>query len=252
MINSKIAVIIPCYNEGPAIGNVVSAIRQALPTSIIYVYDNNSTDDTVMQAKESGAIVRYETYQGKGHVIRRAFANIEADIYVMVDGDGTYDVAVANKMVELLLEEDLDMVVGSRAAQQDSEAYRRGHRFGNKFLTKTIALLFEQHFKDVLSGYRVFSKRFVKSFPVLASGFEIEVMFTVHALQLRMPTQEFETNYFKRMAGTSSKLSTFKDGIKIFFTILLLFKDVRPFTFFGLLTLLFATTSTALGIPIVV
>jgi len=249
---NKIAIIIPCYNEGPAIAQVIADFRAVLSESTIYVYDNNSNDDTVFQAQQAGALVHYEYRQGKGHVIRRAFADIEADVYILVDGDGTYDAQAAQEMVHCLLTQQLDMVVAVRQAHQAHFSYRRGHRWGNQFLTRTIGLLFEQQFQDVLSGYRVLSRRFVKSFPVLATGFEIEVMLTVHALQLRMPTEEINVAYFPRIQGTESKLSTVKDGLTIFFTIIVLFKDIYPFIFFGFLTALFALTSIGLAIPIIV
>lgn len=249
---NKIAIIIPCYNEGPAIAQVIADFRAVLSESTIYVYDNNSNDDTVFQAQQAGALVCYEQRQGKGHVIRRAFADIEADIYILVDGDGTYDAQAVQEMVCCLLTQQLDMVVAVRQDNQASSSYRRGHRWGNQFLTRTIGILFEQQFQDVLSGYRVLSRRFVKSFPVLATGFEIEVMLTVHALQLRMPTKEINVAYFPRVQGTESKLSTVKDGLTIFFTIIVLFKDIYPFIFFGFLTALFALTSIGLAIPIIV
>jgi len=249
-MNPKIAVILPCYNEEQAIEQVVSAFKAALPLSPIYVYDNNSTDKTIEKAKQAGAIVRSETSQGKGYVVKRAFADIEADIYVMADGDGTYDAQSAPKMIDLLIENQLDMVVGLRSDDNTTKLYRPGHRFGNRLLTNTIAFLFHSQFSDVLSGFRVFSKRFVKSFPALATGFKIEAMLTIHALELRLPTAEVETLYFERVEGTTSKLRTYKDGLKILLTILSLFKEIRPFAFFGFLAILFASTSIGLMIPI--
>ncbi|EDN70270.1 glycosyltransferase [Beggiatoa sp. PS] len=248
-MNPKIAVILPCYNEEQAIEQVVSAFKAALPLSPIYVYDNNSTDKTIEKAKQAGAIVRSETSQGKDYVVKRAFADIEADIYVMADGDGTYDAQSAPKMIELLIENQLDMVVGLRSDDNTTKLYRPGHRFGNRLLTNTIAFLFHSQFSDVLSGFRVFSKRFVKSFPALATGFEIEAMLTIHALELRLPTAEVETLYFERVEGTTSKLRTYKDGFKILLTILSLFKEIRPFAFFGFLAILFVSTSIGLMIP---
>lgn len=250
MINPIIVVVLPCYNEELAIEQVVKSFQTALPNSLIYVYDNNSTDKTVKNAKNAGAIVRHEKRQGKGYVMRRAFADIEADIYIMVDGDGTYDAQSTQKMIDLLIENQLDMVVGVRSDDHNKKVYRTGHRFGNKLLTNTIAFLFGSQFSDVLSGFRVFSKRFVKSFPALASGFEVEAMLTIHALELRLPTAEIDTPYFERAAGTNSKLNTYKDGFKIMSTIISLFKDTRPFAFFGTLALLLATTSIGLMVPI--
>lgn len=246
----KVAVILPCYNEEFAIAQVVNAFQTALPDASIYVYDNNSTDKTAEKAIQAGAIVRHESRQGKGHVIRRAFADIDADIYVMVDGDSTYDVNSAPPMIDLLIRNQLDMVVGVRRDNNNKEAYRKGHRFGNRILTNTIGLLFDSQFSDVLSGFRVFSKRFVKSFPALASGFEIEAMLTIHALELRLPTDEVETSYCERAEGSYSKLRTYKDGFKILLTIISLFKEIRPFAFFGSLASILATTSIGLMIPI--
>ena len=250
MTTNRIAVILPCYNEELAIGQVVNSFKAALPNSLIYVYDNNSIDKTGEEAKKAGAIVRYETRQGKGNVIRRAFADIEADIYVIADGDGTYDAQSSLKMIDTLIENQLDMVVGVRSDDNTKNVYRTGHRFGNKLLTKAIALLFNSQFSDVLSGFRVFSKRFVKSFPALASGFEIEAMLTIHALELRLPTAEIKTPYVERVEGTFSKLRTYKDGFKILLTILSLFKYIRPFAFFGSLSIILATTSIGLMIPV--
>ncbi len=247
---ASIAVIIPCYNEGLAIAHVVKAFKQYLPTATIYVYDNNSKDDTKLQAQQAGAMVRSENRQGKGHVIRRAFADVEADIYVMVDGDGTYDAASAPAMVEKLLSKQLDMLVGTRSSELEAKTYRRGHRFGNRLLTQSIALLFGSQFTDVLSGYRVFSRRFVKSFPALAKGFEIEAMLTIHALELRLPCSEHITPYYERIEGTQSKLKTYQDGFKILFTILSLFKDIRPFAFFGGLAAFLAVSALILMFPV--
>lgn len=249
----QIAIILPCHNEGLAIAQVVKSFQAALPNSLIYVYDNNSTDNTADQALQAGAIVCDEPRQGKGNVIRRAFADIEADIYVLADGDGTYDAPSVGKMINRLVENKLDMVVGIRSDDNTHQVYRPGHRFGNKLLTNTIAFLFDSaQFTDVLSGFRVCSKRLVKSFPALATGFEIEAMLTIHALELRLPTAEIETPYFERVEGTESKLRTFKDGFQILLTILLLFKDIRPLAFFGALALILATTSVILMIPIVI
>ncbi len=248
----RIAVLLPCYNEGPAIGAVVHTFRAALPQSEIYVYDNNSTDNTVANAHAAGAIVRSEPMQGKGNVVRRMFADIEADVYVMADGDGTYDASAASGMVELLLHKNLDMVVGRRDGGAERNTYRLGHRFGNWLITRTVASLFDDRFHDVLSGYRVMSRRFVKSFPALVSGFEIETTLTIHALELGIPSAEVVTRYSERIQGTESKLSTIWDGLRIFGVIALLFKETRPFRFFGILASIFAAASLVAGIPIIV
>ena len=209
-----VAVLIPCCNEEAAIGKVVDGFRKALPAATIFVFDNNSTDDTARIAAGRGAIVRRENRQGKGNVVRRMFADVQADVYVMVDGDSTYDPLSARKMVALLLTEKLDMVVGSRVTA-NAAAYRRGHRIGNKLLTKAVAQLFDSPFLDILSGYRVFSRRFVKSFPAMSNGFETETELTIHALELRLPFAEVETPYSVRSGGSSSKLQTYADGAKI-------------------------------------
>jgi glycosyltransferase involved in cell wall biosynthesis len=252
-MNPHIAVIIPCYNEAPAIGAVVTDIKTLLPQAEIYVYDNNSRDATARVAAEAGAWVRQEYRQGKGYVIRRAFADIDADIYIILDGDGTYDPRPLPEMVNYLIEKQLDMLVGARVEvdSQEASAYRPGHRFGNRFLTNTIRLLFGNAFADVLSGCRVFSRRFVKSFPALARGFEIEVMLTIHAFELALPTAEMPINYYPRQPDNPSKLSTFKDGLKILLTIGHLFKESRPFVFFSGLAALFASLSVILAVPIV-
>jgi len=247
----NISVLLPCYNEGPAIFDVVRAFQEALPGAQIYVYDNNSGDDTAAQARRAGAIVRIETRQGKGHVVRRMFADIEADIYVMADGDGTYDAAAAPQLVQKLTEEQLDMVVGARQPEQGQNTYRPGHRFGNRLLTGTVRMIFGQGFEDMLSGYRVFSRRFVKSFPALSTGFQIETEITVHALALTLPCAEVKTRYFERAGGTASKLSTYRDGMLILSFIMLLFKEIRPFVFFGITALLITLTALALGLPVV-
>ena len=248
----RIAVLLPCYNEGPAIGAVVHSFRLVLPESEIYVYDNNSTDNTTANAKAAGAIVRSEPMQGKGNVVRRMFADVEADVYVMADGDGTYDASAASGMVELLLRENLDMVVGKRDGGAERNSYRPGHRFGNWLITRTVARLFDSRFHDVLSGYRVMSRRFVKSFPALVSGFEIETTLTIHALELGIPSAEVATRFSERTQGTQSKLSTIWDGLRIFGVIALLFKETRPFRFFGILAGMFVTASLVAGIPIIV
>ncbi|MGE4559286.1 MAG: glycosyltransferase family 2 protein [Desulfobulbus sp.] len=245
----KTAVLIPCYNEEPTIAQVVRSFRDALPEATIYVYDNNSHDRTGEVAKEAGAVVRVEPLQGKGNVVRRMFADIEADIYVLVDGDDTYDAAKAPEMISCLLAHQLDMVNGARVTTI-REAYRPGHRFGNWMLTGMVRWIFGDRFKDMLSGYRVFSRRYVKSFPALAAGFEIETELTVHALHLRMPTAEVETAYKDRPVGSASKLSTFKDGWKILWMILVLIKEEKPMPFFSVIAALFALASIVLMAPI--
>lgn len=248
----RVAVLLPCHNEGPVVADVVRQFRTALPHADIYVYDNASTDDTAEQARSAEAIVRYEDRLGKGNVVRRMFSDVEADIYVMADGDGTYDAQDAPAMIARLSAHNLDMVVGVRVPVQPERSYRRGHVFGNRLLTGTVRLLFENRFTDILSGYRVMSQRFVRSFPALATGFEIETMLTIHALELRLPTAEMDCRYRERGSGTASKLNTYRDGLRILRTIFSLFKETRPFAFFGLLSILFAACSVALGIPIIV
>ncbi len=231
-MSPRIAVVIPCYNEGVTIAAVVAGFRAALPEAVIYVYDNNSSDQTASLAAAAGAVVQREVRQGKGHVVRRAFADVDADVYVLVDGDGTYDAPAAPGMVALLLDQQLDMVNGARRDQVEA-AYRPGHRFGNAMLTYLVGTVFGRDITDMLSGYRVFSRRFVKSFPALSAGFETETEFTVHALELGMPIAEVMTDYAERPAGSASKLRTIRDGIRILRTILVLVKDERPLAFFG-------------------
>lgn len=247
--SARVAVLIPCFNEEVAIGRVVDEMRRSLPGATIYVYDNNSRDQTVSVATAAGAVVRHERKQGKGNVVRRMFSDIEADAYVLVDGDATYDAASARTMVDRLLAEQLDMVVGRRTSIVE-EAYRAGHRFGNVMLTSFVAWLFGKSFTDILSGYRVFSRRFVKSFPALAKGFETETELTVHALELGMPIAEVDTPYGARPAGSTSKLSTYKDGFRILRLILALYKHERPLLFFGTVASALALVSIALGVPI--
>jgi glycosyltransferase involved in cell wall biosynthesis len=251
MTEPRIAVLLPCYNEDAAIAQTVAGFRAALPTATIYVYDNNSKDRTTDVARAAGAIVRSERMQGKGNVVRRMFADVDADIYVMADGDTTYDAEAAPQLVQKLLDEQLDMVVGSRVTQQDA-AYRRGHAMGNKLLTGMLAQLFGRSFTDILSGYRVFSRRFVKSFPVLSGGFEIETEISVHALELRMPVGEVETRYFARPEGSASKLSTYSDGFRILNTIVTLYRIERPLLFFGAIGALLALAALVLGIPLAI
>ena len=246
-----IAVIIPCFNEAATIGNVIEGIRQIRSDLTIYVYDNNSTDDTPQAAFEHKAIVREEPSQGKGSVVRRMFADVDADIYVLIDGDGTYDTEGLNKLIEKLLNENLDMVTGCRV-EKDCDAYRFGHRFGNRLLTAIVRLLFGKQPSDLLSGYRVMSRRFVKSFPAVSSGFEIETELTIHALSLNIPTAEVETPYRKRPVDSSSKLNTYLDGARILATILLFTKEERPFLFFSALSLMLAALSLYLGVPVTI
>jgi len=249
-VRPRISVLIPCYNEAQSVADVVRTFRRSLPQAEIYVYDNNSRDGTADAARQAGAIVRHEPLQGKGNVVRRMFSDIEADVYLLVDGDGTYDAAAAPRLIEKLLAENLDMVSASRVAV-DSNAYRRGHRFGNALLTGIIGEIFGHRVTDMLSGYRAFSRRFVKSFPSLSSGFEIETELTVHALELRMPIAEIPTPYRERGAGSASKLKTYRDGWRILRTILVLTKEERPLAFFTLLFAIFAGISVSLALPII-
>lgn len=245
----SIAVLIPCCNEEAAIGRVVRDFQQALPEATIYVYDNNSVDKTVEEAARADAVVCHERLQGKGNVVRRMFADIEADIYVLVDGDATYHAPSAPVMVQTLIEGQYDMVSGQRVTETEA-AYRLGHRFGNKLLTLMVSAIFGSRFCDLLSGYRVFSRRFIKSFPALATGFEIETELTVHALELRMPTAEVATPYTSRPVGSESKLRTFRDGLRILGTILTLIKEERPFSFFGVIAASLLGLSLILVAPI--
>jgi glycosyltransferase involved in cell wall biosynthesis len=248
---ARIAVLIPCYNEEKTVAQVVRDFRAALPGAMIYVYDNNSADQTIARATETGAIVRSEKYQGKGNVMRRMFSDIEADIYVLVDGDSTYHAASAPEMVDKLLMEQLDMVVGTRLTAHEGDAsFRRGHEFGNHLLTGFVSLIFGRQLTDMLSGYRVMSRRFVKSFPALAQGFETETELTIHALELKMPIAEVVTPYGSRPEGSESKLSTYRDGWRILLTIIALFKKERPLVFFTILFGLLAALSIGLAIPV--
>jgi glycosyltransferase involved in cell wall biosynthesis len=247
----RIAVIVPCYNEALTIAGLVRDFRSCLPHAQVYVFDNNSTDDTARIAREAGAIVRTVTMQGKGSVVRRMFADVEADAYLMVDGDSTYDASAAPQLVDKLLQEGLDMVVGSRVSTEQA-AYRFGHRAGNTLLTGFVSSIFGRTFTDILSGYRVFSRRYVKSFAAHSAGFEIETELTVHALELRMPVAEVETVYGSRPEGSVSKLSTYRDGFRILGTILRLFKSERPLAFFSIAFALCAFASIYLAIPLVI
>ncbi len=248
---ATIAVLIPCLNEAAAIPKVIADFRASLPTATIFVYDNGSTDDTIAQSRAAGAVTRIEPLRGKGNVVRRMFADIEADVFVLVDGDDTYDAGIAAQLVDTLLKGCLDMVNGARKSTAQ-DAYRPGHRIGNRVLTGLVAMFFGSRIKDLLSGYRVFSRRFVKSFPALASGFEIETELSVHALQLRMPLAEVLTTYKERPQGSTSKLNTYKDGFRIFRTIVYLIKEEKPFAFFSFVAILLAAMSMALGLPVVV
>jgi glycosyltransferase involved in cell wall biosynthesis len=247
----RIAVLLPCYNEEAAIGETIAGFRAALPAAAIYVFDNNSRDRTRDIASEAGAVVRTETQQGKGHVVRRMFADIDADIYVMADGDLTYDPKAAPAMVDLLVADQLDMVVGTRRHDEKS-AYRGGHVLGNKLFTGLLSGLFGRSFSDIFSGYRVFSRRFVKSFPVLSSGFEIETEMSVHALELRMPVGEVETAYAARPEGSESKLSTFGDGWRILNTIVTLYRVERPVLFYGSIGAFLLALAIVLSVPLVI
>lgn len=245
----RIAVLLPCYNEEVAIGQLVTALKQALPRIPIYVYDNNSTDRTSEIAAAAGAIVKFEPQKGKGNVVRRMFADIDADIYLMMDGDMTYDVSRANELIAKLQSETLDMVVGRRITD-DPNAYRAGHRWGNNALTGTLKIIFGQRFEDILSGYRVFSRRFVKSFPTLSKGFEIETEMSIHALELGLPVAEVDTDYFARPEGSFSKLNTYRDGIRILWTIMNLFRTEKPLIFFSIVSLILSIFSLAVFFPI--
>ena len=248
---TEIAVILPCYNEEAAIGKTVRDFRAALPSAKIFVYDNNSTDSTVSVAGEAGAIVRSEPRQGKGNVMRRMFADVEADIYVLADGDDTYDASVSPVLIRKLVEEGLDIVTGRRV-HTEAAAYRAGHVWGNKMLTGLTAMMFNVKLGDTLSGYRVMSRRFVKSFPFTSEGFGIETELTVHAVRLLMPMAEVDTPYKERPAGSVSKLSTYRDGFRILFTIAQMLREERPLLFFSAIGALFALVAIVLGTSIVI
>jgi glycosyltransferase involved in cell wall biosynthesis len=250
MTAARIAVLVPCYNEGTAIAKVVQDFRAHMPAAAIYVYDNNSTDDTFARAVEAGAIVRTEKRQGKGNVVRRMFADIEADIYILVDGDDTYDASIAPALARKLADENLDIVSGKRIATGEA-AYRPGHVMGNLMLTGLTSMIFGVKLSDMLTGYRVMSRRFVKSFPFSAEGFGIETELSVHAARLMMPSAEVETRYKERAEGTVSKLNTYRDGFRILYTIATLMREERPFTFFTVIAVLFGIASLALGAPVV-
>jgi glycosyltransferase involved in cell wall biosynthesis len=247
----SIAVLLPCRNEEATIGTVVQAFRRAVPDAVIYVYDNKSSDRTAQVAMKAGAIVRWEPLVGKGNVVRRMFANVDADVYVIADGDATYDAGSAPAMIDLLVTHDLDMVVGIRRSEE-AAAYRHGHRTGNKLLTGAVSWIFGRGFSDMLSGYRVLSRRYVKTFPAEASGFEIETELTIHSLQMRLPTAEYPVLYSPRPPGSTSKLRSVRDALRILATIAILIKEERPFLFFSTLSELFVVISVVLGYPIFV
>lgn len=246
----SIAILLPCYNEGLVIGTVVGRFREILPQARIYVYDNNSSDNSASVARAAGAIVRTETRQGKGFVVRRMFADIDADIYIMCDADGTYDAQAAPRLLRRLVDDGLDMMVGTRT-DVSGTAYRPAHRFGNWMLTALVRTMFGGGFSDMLSGYRVFSRRFVKSFPMMSQGFEIETELTIHALQLGMPTSEEPTQFKDRVEGSESKLQTVSDGFRILWTIGMLLKQERPFALFSSIALLLFCLSLLFGYPVI-
>jgi glycosyltransferase involved in cell wall biosynthesis len=249
MGGSRIAVLVPCYNEETAIGKVVADFRAALPDAAIYVYDNNSTDRTVEAATRAGATVRREHHQGKGRVVRRMFTDVDADVYVMVDGDATYDAPSAGAMIDKLVSERLDMVCAVRVDREQA-AYRLGHRAGNRLLTGFVAHVFGQSFSDMLSGYRVFTRRFVKSFPILSGGFEIETELTIHALELELPVGEMRTPYYSRPQGSVSKLSTWRDGFRILRTVLRIYRAERPLPLFTGIGISLGIVAIGIAIPI--
>ncbi|RWP46414.1 glycosyltransferase [Mesorhizobium sp.] len=246
-----IAVLLPCYNEELTIADVVRRFRETLPTAAIYVYDNNSRDLTALRARAAGAIVIREPRQGKGNVVRRMFADIEADIYLMADGDGTYAPEDASQLINTLLTERSDMVVGTRRGVTD-DAGRTGHAFGNSIFNRLYKGLFGSEFTDIFSGYRAFTRRFVKSFPAVSSGFEIETEMSVHASQLKLPVSEIGLDYGRRPEGSSSKLSTYRDGAKILWMFAMLMKETQPLRFFGAFAVLFLASSLFLMMPVLI
>jgi glycosyltransferase involved in cell wall biosynthesis len=248
----RVAVLVPCRNEAATVAKVVSDFRDALPHCTVYVYDNASSDGTGELARRAGAVVRTEHRPGKGGVVRRMLGEIDADVYVIVDGDATYDAPSAPRMIDELTSNDLDMVTAVRDEQGDGAAYRRGHRFGNRALNALLGALFGARPSDMLSGYRVLSRRFAKSFPAASRGFEIETELTVHALEQRVPTGEVRTPYFERPAGSQSKLSTYRDGMRILWMTAMLYRDERPLSFFGTFALVFAVIGLILGGSVVI
>lgn len=249
--NKSIAVLLPCHNEEATIAEVIDGFRRALPGAEIYVYDNNSTDRTAAAATAAGAIVRFEPYQGKGNVVRRMFADIEADIYVLADGDLTYDASAAGRLIDALVSNNADMVVGTRIATAD-QAYRRGHRAGNRMFNWLVARLFGPSFSDILSGYRVMSRRFAKSFPAASSGFEIETELSVHALDLKLATVEIPLHYAERPTNSQSKLRTYRDGLRILAKIVMMHRALKPMQFYSAGALVLFALGLALGVPVIV
>jgi glycosyltransferase involved in cell wall biosynthesis len=246
----SVAVILPCHNEALSIAGVIADAYRALPQATIYVFDNNSTDDTAAVAARAGATVIFEAQKGKGNVVRRAFSDVEADVYLMADGDGTYDLSRAPEMLAKLLDEHLDMVVGVRSAVA-SDAYRNGHVLGNRLFNLALRSMFGAKFTDIFSGYRVFTRRFVKTFPALSSGFEIETEMSVHAIQLRVPTGEVVTDYRERSGGSVSKLKTYRDGVRILMAMIGLLKTTRPLALFGSVAAVSLLFALVLGLPVV-
>ncbi len=251
LVSPRLAVLIPCYNEASTVAKVVADFQAALPTATVYVYDNNSSDDTTARAREAGAIVRSELRQGKGNVVRRMFADIEADVYVLVDGDDTYDSSAAPALIGKLIDDGLDIVSGKREAT-GAAAYRVGHVLGNRLLTGLTSVMFGVHLRDMLSGYRIMSRRFVKSLPTAVEGFGIETELTVHAVRMMVPMAEVDTIYKERPEGSVSKLSTYRDGFRILLTIGGLTRRERPLVFYGLIFLFFFFFTFAIGLPVVI
>lgn len=245
----QVAVLLPCYNEGLVIKSVVESFRQVLPEATIYVYDNRSTDNTSEQALMAGAVVRKEMWPGKGNVVRRMFSDVDADVYIMADGDGTYDALMAPQMIQKLIDDHLDMVIGTRSGIYEN-AHRAGHGLGNQLFNWVYQSLFGTLFTDIFSGYRVFSRRYVKSFPAISSGFEIETEMSVHANQLKLPIAEIPTRYGKRVEGSVSKLRTFRDAFRILFTFLILFKEIRPARFFGIISIGLIVLALGIATPV--